>query len=396
MRRLATLVAAAALLPLAAAPVQAGAASEPRQDQAVQDRVAGALTARLFPLVATTAPPGQIAALKTRPALAAVLAERAARRGSCRADAGCVAKAMLWSEAEIAVLAAAMFPGGSAPVGESLAARMTRELQGVNTIIGTYALGAVPAYPKIDGAGIPADGEESQVRLKAALALAETPRAGSLQRLDPAFEFAVALLDVHDRIDAIGFEPIAAGLNAASVARASTIDWKRYRYSAMIVTGVGPEVPDMALSPVGKLHLRLAANRFARGDVPFIIVTGGRAHPRATRFTEAEEMRRALIERHGVPAEAIVIEPYARHTTTNLRNATRLLMMMGAPLDKDALIVCNPIQSANIESPDFAARNLRELGYEPGKVGKRLSLTELEFRPSPLSARVDPRDPLDP
>jgi hypothetical protein len=178
--------------------------------------------------------------------------------------------------------------------------------------------------------------------------------------------------------------------------RARSLDWKRWRYTAIIVTGVGPETPDTALSPFGKYHVRLAADRFARGDIALIIVTGGRAHPRATRFTEAEQMRAALIERYGVPADAIVIEPYARHTTTNLRNATRLLATLGAPLDRDTLIVCNPGQSEAIASAAFVQRNLTELGYAPGKVGRRLSPTEVEFRPSPLSLRVDPRDPLDP
>lgn len=204
------------------------------------------------------------------------------------------------------------------------------------------------------------------------------------------------MLDVSDRTDAIGFDPLTGGLNAAAVKRARSLDWKRWHYTAMIVTGVGPETPDTALSPFGKYHVRLAADRFARGDIALIIVTGGRAHPRATRFTEAEQMRAALIERYGVPADAIVIEPYARHTTTNLRNATRLLATLGAPLDKDALIVCNPGQSETIASAAFAQRNLAELGYVPGQVGRRWSPTELEFRPSPLSLRVDPRDPLDP
>jgi hypothetical protein len=107
-------------------------------------------------------------------------------------------------------------------------------------------------------------------------------------------------------------------------------------------------------------------------------------------------MRRALIERYGVPADAVLIEPYARHTTTNLRNAARLLMTMRAPLDLDTLIICNLGQSATIESPAFVQRNDRELGYQPGTVVRRVSPTELEFRPSPKSARVDPRDPLDP
>jgi hypothetical protein len=398
--RLLAVALAVAASPLATVPAHAGAGRGAAvRAEAVEDRLAGALSQRLFPLLNGAAQRGGIAVLVADPGLARVLADRAARREACGKDATCTAKAMLWSDAEAAVLAAAFvkLPGAEGPLpDDGIAAGLGRELQGLNTIINTYALGGVPPYPAIDGSGIPADGEESQTRLKAALALANTPRAGSLQKLDPSIEFALALLDTHDRTDAIGFEPIAGGLNAAAMARAKTLDWKRYRYSAMIVTGVGPEVPEMPLSPLGKLHLRLAANRFAQGDVPFIIVSGGRAHPRATRFTEAEEMRKALIERHGVPAEAIVIEPYARHTTTNLRNAARLLMTMGAPLAKDTLIVCNPVQSANIESPAFVARNRRELDYMPGQVGRRLSPTELEFRPSPLSARVDPRDPLDP
>jgi len=107
-------------------------------------------------------------------------------------------------------------------------------------------------------------------------------------------------------------------------------------------------------------------------------------------------MRKALIERYGVPAEAILIEPYARHTTTNLRNASRLLARIGAPPEAETVIVCNPLQSAYIESAKFTERNAAELGYQPGTVVRRVSPTELVFRPSRTSERVDPRDPLDP
>ena len=119
-------------------------------------------------------------------------------------------------------------------------------------------------------------------------------------------------------------------------------------------------------------------------------------HPRETRFVEAVEMRRALIERYGVPAHAIVIEPYARHTTTNLRNSTRLLMSMKAPMDRDALVLSDPRHIDAVESDEFVARNQRELGYQPGRVGERTSPFDIAFRPSPDSARVDPLDPLDP
>ncbi|WP_243654217.1 YdcF family protein [Novosphingobium sp. PhB57] len=379
---------AAAMLSLASVPASAGA---------VRDVQAEALSNRLFPLLgALGQDTSAMAALMARPEVAAMLRARQERREACAADLGCLAQAMIWTPAESAALSgAAVQPANLGRADDGTAAQAAREIAGVNAIVRTFGLGQVPAYPQIDGAGT-IDPQEARARLQAAAWLAQTPRASSVQALDPSIEFALALLDGSDRTDAIGFEPLMSGLNAPAMKRAKSLDWKRYRYSAMIVTGVGPEVDDMAVSPFGKYHLRLAASRFAAGDVPFIIVTGGRAHPRATRFVEAEQMRKALIERYGVPAEAIVIEPYARHTTTNLRNATRLLVAMGAPLDKDTVIVCNPGQSASIESPAFVQRNLAELGYQPGQVGRRVSPTELEFRPSPQSARIDPRDPLDP
>lgn len=366
------------------------------QAQTVRDIAVESLSQRLFPLFdALGRKPAELNALQARPDVAAMLRARFDRRAACAADLGCVAQAMIWTDGEAKTLAGAVPIGLGDVADDGPAAQAAREVEGINVILRTYGLGQVPSYPQIDGTGT-IEPQETRTRLQAAAWLAQTLRANSVQALDPSIEFALALLDGSDRTDAAGYEPLAGGVNAAAARRARSLDWHRFRYSAMIVTGVGPEVEGMALSPFGKYHLRLAAQRFASGDVPFMIVTGGRAHPRATRYAEAEEMRRALIERYGVPADAIVIEPYARHTTTNLRNATRLLMTMGAPLDKDALIVCNPGQSAAIATPEFVARNQRELGYQPGKVGARLSPTELEFRPSPLSARIDPRDPLDP
>lgn len=369
------------------------ASAQGARAQAVRDTVTESLSQRLFPLFdALGRDPAALNALQARPEVAAMLRARFDRRAACGTDLGCVAQAMVWTDGEAQVLAAAA-SGKAADDGP--AAQAGREIAGINTIVRTYGLGQVPPYPGIDGAGM-VDPQEARSRLQAATWLSQTVRANSLQALDPSLDYALTLLDAADRRDAISYEPLTGGLNAPAFRRAKGIDWKRYRYSALIVTGVGPEVDGMPLSPYGKYHVRLAGQRFAAGDAPFLILTGGHAHPRATAFAEAEEMRRALIERYGVPAEAIVIEPHARHTTTNLRNASRLLMAMGAPLDKDTLIVCNPDQSAMIENPEFVKRNTRELGYQPGTIGARVSPTELEFRPSALSARVDPRDPLDP
>lgn len=387
--RMTASVIAAAAIALCSVPASAGT---------VQDATTEALSQKLFPAFDAIGRDGPaLERLKARHQVSAMLRARQDRRAACAEDLPCTAQAMVWSEAEIAILAdAAPALSGEKLADDGAPAQLRRELVGVNEILRTYALGHVARYPRIDGSGT-IDPEERLSRLAAAHWMTQTTsRAGSTQALDPSIEYALTLLDVSDRTDAIGFDPLTGGLNAPAMKHARGIDWKRYRYSAMIVTGVGPEIPDMALSPLGKYHLRLAAERYAQGDVPFIIVSGGRAHPRATRFTEAEEMRAALIERYAIPADAIVIEPYARHTTTNMRNATRLVMAMAAPLDKDMLIISNPRQSAMIANSLFERRNIDELGYLPGKVGRRISPTELEYRPSPLSARIDPRDPLDP
>jgi hypothetical protein len=107
-------------------------------------------------------------------------------------------------------------------------------------------------------------------------------------------------------------------------------------------------------------------------------------------------MKRALIRDFGVGPEAILIEPHARHTTTNMRNAARLLYRYGAPFEKSALVTTDPNQSAYIEGAPFAKRCLDELGYLPYKLGKRLSAFDLEWLPQVVSLQADARDPLDP
>lgn len=363
----------------------------------VRDVMTEKMSERLFPLFDTLGrDPGMLDRIKAVSGIPALLQARQARRAACDTDLFCAAQALIWNASETQLLERAISGLDNMPaIQGDPGAQIRREIEGVNIILRTYGLGQVPAYPQIDGAGA-IDPQERQARLQAADWLARTPRARSVQALDPSIDYALALLDVSDRADAIGHEPLMDRINAPAMDRAKKIEWRTYRYSAMIVTGVGPEVDGMALSPFGKYHLRLSATRFAQGDIPFIILTGGRAHPRATPFVEAEEMRKALIERYGVPEDAILIEPYARHTTTNLRNATRLLIATGAPLDKDALIVCNAQQSKMIQSARFTKRNADELGYQPGRIGRRLSPTELVFRPDRASLRVDPRDPLDP
>ena len=336
-----------------------------------------------------------------RPAEKAPAARRA-RIEACQQDTACVLGASLWTDAEISDFAsrAAKAPATtwrkSTLADDGAQAQVARELRGLNSIIQVYGQGTAPRYPMVDG---PIDTPGSTLfiaAVKDALALAKASEDDPLLPLDPSLPLALALLDANDRADAAAFEPLDLAHNGAALGRSGIIDWKLYRYSAIIIPGIGPENVGMALSARGKWNVRLAAKRFADGEAPFIIFSGASVHPKGTRFVEAVEMRKALIERFGVPAESIIIEPYARHTTTNLRNVTRRLIAMGAPLDKDSLIVTYTNQSRYIESQEFASRNLKELGYLPGTVGARLSPTELTFRPSPKSLRIDPADPLDP
>jgi hypothetical protein len=357
---------------------------------ATEDGVIAALGKRLFPVVA--AMDRSQAGKQAR----AMLAVRDRRLAACAADAVCRIEASLWQEDEIGLVTQMAATGGASGDARERQDAVRRELLGLNAILDIYGKGGTPRYPEIDGP----IGKRGSPRLAAdiavAAAIAETGRDEAVAAFDPSIGLALALLDVNDRLDAIAFEPIDGGLNAEAFLRARALDWSRYRYTSIIVLGAGPEDLLTPLSARGKLHVKVAAQRYFSGLAPFIIVSGAAVHPRGTRFVEAVEMRRALIERYGVPAHAIVIEPYARHTTTNLRNSARLLMSMQAPMDRDALVLSDPRHIDAVESAQFVARNQRELGYTPGKIGARTSPFDIVFRPSADSARIDPLDPLDP
>ena len=164
----------------------------------------------------------------------------------------------------------------------------------------------------------------------------------------------------------------------------------------IVVPGAGNDLPGFRLSPEGKLRDEIAVKRFREGKAPFLLVSGGFVHPSQTEFAEAIEMKRDLMTRFGIPADAILIDPHARHTTTNMRNAARLMYRYGMPFDKKALVTTDLGQSQSIESPAFEKRCMDELGYAPQKILGRISPFDLEFRPTLDSLQADPQDPLDP
>lgn len=350
------------------------------------------MAARLFPVLKAIDPGRLEGGAKS------VLAARRTRVEACKREVRCVLSASLWTESERDALSQAaekaLVREGGPRSDDGATAQATRELVGLNAVLQVYGQGLPPRNPLIDGPVYQPGGIGFANRAAYAVSIAATGEAG--EALDPSIDLALALLDVNERDEAIAFEPLDDKYNAAAKARARTLDWSKYRYSAIILPGNGPELDDETLTPRAKLRVKLVAVRFADNVAPFIIVSGGAVHPRGTKVVEAVEMRKALIERYGVPEDRIILEPYARLTSTNLRNAVRRLAALGASLDREALVISDVDHIASMAAAPFAARALAQLGYQPGRTGPLLSETELAFRPSKASLRVDPLDPSDP
>lgn len=368
-------------LPLSASARPTG--STPTTTVAVDgsDQASRQLAQRLFPAL-TALDPSRLPA-STR----AGLAERARLRSACNGDAPCVVTASRWSGEQIAALSAA--------AGSEKADAVAHELSGLNIILAEYAQGRPPLYPEIDGPRGVAGSARQARDVRTAVELATLDAHAGYTALDASIALAVALLDANDRLEAIQFQPLDAGLNAAAFQRAQALDWERWPHSALIVLGSGP-ADDQPLSAISKLRVRLAAHLYAAGQAPYIIVSGGAVHPRGTRTVEAVEMRRALLERYGVPADAVIIEPHARHTTTNVRNAARLLLALRAPATRDALVVSSADHIDYVAGPRFIQRLHDELGQVPGQIGARVSANAVAFRPAATALQRNPADPLDP
>jgi hypothetical protein len=361
--------------------------------------------------------------LSRMPALQSLRDERVERlrkaAAGCGTDTICHANALKWSGREITAAEAALVeasreeamvaliekdlrPSGLLRAhedenGSGLVAGAWREAAiGLNRIIDVYALGTAPLYPKIDAISYDAQSDSYRRIVATIVAVLDEQRDELSLFYEPTLGFARRLIEANRRDEAGRFEPLHTGENAAGYRRIPGVDWSRYQYSAILVPGAGNDVPGVALSPAARLRLELAVLRYRRGYAPFIIVSGGYVHPNQTPFNEALEMKRSLVLDFGIPSEAVLIEPHARHTTTNLRNAARIVYRYGLPLDKAVLITTDASQSAYISGTAFRDRCTRELGYQPGELGQRLSAFDQEFRPAVDSLHADARDPLDP
>lgn len=267
---------------------------------------------------------------------------------------------------------------------------------GLNDVLAVYGQGLAPRYPKIDSVSFDVNSAEFQSRVSALLKGVPVESATSQLFFEPALGAALQLLSLNHRDEAGRFEPMETGVNQAAVQSIPSIPWSKYDYSVIVVPGAGPSDPDTALSAAGRVRVELAADAYHAGKAPFILLSGGYVHPAQTRFSEAIEMKKVLLSDYHVPEAAVLVDPHARHTTTNMRNAAREIYRYDIPMNKPALVVSDAAQTGYIASQGFADRCLKELGYLPFQIISRPSPTSLVFLPQADSLQQDPLDPLDP
>lgn len=271
---------------------------------------------------------------------------------------------------------------------------LRQDLHAMNYVIDVYAGGAKPNYPKIDSISF----NVSDRRYLSLLADVRQDVLTDVERVDQAFNLTllsvVRFLEINERWDAAQLEPLIAQENKAAYEAIAHTDFDNYPYSLLLTLGAGPEVYGQPISPGGMLRSRMAARSYFKGLAPFVIVSGGRVHPYKTAYIEALEMKKYLMEVLLVPEKAILIDPHARHTTTNLRNTARIMLRYGFPKDKYAIVNSSVSHINAVEK--MADRCIRELGYVPYELGKRVSEVIIEFKPRIESLTIDPDEPLDP
>jgi hypothetical protein len=281
---------------------------------------------------------------------------------------------------------------------EMLVSIWNEACNGLEHIIDTYAKGKRGRYPNIDSVNYNVKSDDYK-RVVLSVAQSVQDDAPNMDLFfQPMLDLTLTLMDINNRDEAARHEPMEQLDNKKAFDFISEIKWDRYKYATILVLGAGPDKENIPLSASGKMRIKAAARNYHNGLAPLIILSGGYVHPYQTPFCEATEMKKVLIELYGVPERAIIIDPHARHTTTNFRNAARIMFRYGIPTDK--LSLCTTAFDHVIYCTDpkwqFDERNRKELGYLPYQFFERISRNDIEFKPLITSLHADPLDPLDP
>ena len=344
---------------------------------------------------------------------------------SCAQDGLCGVGAMKWTEQEKRASSDALLMALSARGQLGPLARAMREsgafsryadlpdrglveqawgdlLAAQNRIIDVYGTGQPPLYPLIDSISFDRASKpwtEALVEATNHIIIDKEVPGGLAThspRADPGYRLALQLLYLNGRENAGSFVDLDVKENAPVRAAIASMNWSAYPYSLILLLGDGPDRPGQTIGTLGKLRIEHAVRLYRNGEAPFIVVSGGNVHPALTPLNEAVEMKRELMTRYGIAESAIVMEPHARHTTTNFRNTARLIIRYGVPLDKPAIATSSEKHSQYAGGPNFDKKAMDEISFVPRRIGKRLSPFDFEFYANPESLHRDARDPLDP
>ncbi|MCB9605776.1 MAG: YdcF family protein [Polyangiaceae bacterium] len=356
---------------------------------------------------AIEAEPARVSALQNDSSLASLASARATAMTdsltSCT-DAACWGLAFKWSDADLQVASMALQALAS---DASIAALITSDLRPSGTSIlqatGSDAELFVGAWQK-EAANLNKAWDDYAPSLptetlkplleSAAGSASSEPFYAPLLRLLPK------LLEANDRPEPTRYEPLADGENSAAIANIPNIDFSKYPFTLIVVPGQGPTDLDTPLDPRGAVRADQAAARYAAGLAPLIALSGGHVHPDRTPYSEAIEMKHYLMQRYSLPENVLIVDPHARHTTTNLRNVARQMFRYGIPTDRPSLITTDLFQTAYIAGagPDeiYGKRCLAELGFLPYQGLTNLDTLDNCWLPSAESTQQDASDLLDP
>jgi hypothetical protein len=193
--------------------------------------------------------------------------------------------------------------------------------------------------------------------------------------------------------------------NAATMAAVrSSLQSGQFDHDVLIVPGYTPVRTARPLRlrelPAALARIDLAHREFLAGRAPLILVSGGAVHPPGTPWNEGLMMAEELVARK-VPPDRILIDPYARHSTTNLRNAGR--MMLDLKLERGLIVTGHESRAYAFSQAfyfghpvlsTFHARCRRQLGYEVGTLAA-VDRYRVRFRPHSRVCTPNHRDPLD-
>ena len=342
-----------------------------------------------------------------------------AAKNTCNGDVTCIDQLLRWKANEIDEIANIL----SDKVGEAELERLINQqlrpsglfirydslskeaflkeawrdaITGINNILDVYGLGRPPFYASIDKISYDASSQEYKDLVSQQLKSLNLDE--NTLFFEPSLKYAMLLLKVNNRDEAGRYEPMHQNDNKAVYERIPQIKWDSFEYSMILVPGDSPNEPEdfPNISLGGMARADYGVQLYKAGKAPIIAFSGGHVRPFQTPFSEAIEMKKYIMEKHGIPEAAILVDPHARHTTTNFRNISRLVFRYGIPASKTALVSTTESQCKYIASDRFFDRCIEELGYLPLKIVERINNRQVAFLPEKASLQADNSDPLDP